>query len=133
MHRTGLLLAIALFGCNEHGKGGIDGDPCGGLGCASGPGTLTLTVLDQFSKQPVSGMIEFSDANGKLPFVCSVVVDATMPCPSWKFSQIGGFDVTVRAPGYSDGMIHVLVQGPAGCCGLGPDTSDSMDLHPLVP
>ncbi len=131
MRRLGLLAAIGLLACNEHGTAGSDADKCGGLGCASGPGTLTLTLIDSTTKLAVKGTIDFRDVNGKLPFACSASVGPTMACPSWKLSMIGGFDVMVTAPTYRTGMIHVQIDGPAGCCGIGPDTAASLELVPM--
>jgi len=119
-----------MTSCIEHGSSGPDPDPCAGLGCASGPGTLTLTVLDQATGQPVAGELTFTADGQTLPFTCSAVVDPTTACPSWQLSIEGAFDVEVTALGYRPGTIHVLIEGPAGCCGIGPATSASLELLP---
>ena len=129
MRLVPLLLACA---CTTHGSTPINGDDCGDRGCASFPGTLTLTVTDRTTQQPVAGTLSFTDASGTLPFVCSAAVDpATTPCPSWQLMYEGAFDVTVSAASYQPGTIHVVIEGPAACCGAGPDSTASLALVPL--
>jgi hypothetical protein len=89
-------------------------------------------VIDAATQQPVVGTVTFFDVNTQtnVAFSCSAVVDPSEACPSWQLSSIGGFDLEVSAAGYRPAMIHVLIEGPAGCCGTGPATSDSIDLQP---
>lgn len=131
-------LAIALaaitttLGC-DGGDAGVDPDPddCANRGCASFPGTLTLTVLDSASGAPVPGDISFeAEIGGDMPFACSAVVEPGEPCPSWLLSIQGRFDLAVSAPGYQTGFVEVLIEGPAGCCGTGPDTEATVELDP---
>src|ERR1044071_5892516 len=124
------LAVVALVACTTHGSSTISGDDCGDRGCASFPGTLTLTVTDSTTQQPVPGTLTFRDGSGTaLPFACSVVMDPpATPCPSWLLMYEGAFDVTVSAPSYQPGMIHVVIEGPAACCGAGPATSASLAL-----
>jgi hypothetical protein len=127
-----LLAPVVLAACTTHGSTTITGDDCGDRGCASFPGTLTLTVTDSTTQQPVAGTLTFTDPSGALPFTCSVAIDpATTPCPSWQLMYEGAFDVTVSAPSYQPGTIHVVIEGPAACCGAGPATSASLALVPL--
>jgi hypothetical protein len=130
--RRSLLLAVALFGCAEQGSTGPD--PCNDLYCATSPPTLTLTVLDTVSKQPVTGVLEFRDGNQPLPFACTAVVDATTPCPSWVLTRADSnlFDVTVSAHGYASRTLQERIPPSAGCCG-GPTAFDSLELQPLTP
>jgi hypothetical protein len=124
-----LLAAILSSGCevsqNDNNKG------CAGLGCPSMPGTLTLLVLDRATQKPVGADLTFTTMARALPFYCSTPEDAGTVCPSWTLSYIGDFDVEVTAPGYKTGTIHVTIEGPAGCCGRGPDTSATLVLAPL--
>lgn len=135
MVRILAITLIATFGCDGGAPdSGPDPDPdeCDGLGCASFPGTLTLTVLDSATGEPVPGELDFvAEVGGPLPFVCSAVVDEGEACPSWLLSYQGRFDIEVTAPGYEPGFVEVLIEGPAGCCGTGPDSSASLELDPL--
>jgi hypothetical protein len=134
MRRFALLVGVLFAGCNEHGKAGIDGDVCGGLGCASGPGVLTITVVDSVTQLPVKGMLMFSTGAQQVPFACSTAtIDPTKDaCPSWQTQTLfGGFDIVASVTGYHPGTVHVIVEGPAGCCGLGPPASASLALDPL--
>jgi len=136
---AGWFVLAALAACTEHGRGGpvpgSDADPCGDLGCASGPGTLTLTVIDGGTGQPILGSPETRDltftANGDaLPFTCSAVVQPGTACPSWQLSIVGMFDIEIAAPGHLPETITALIQGPEGCCGIGPSTTASVTLKP---
>ena len=129
--RVALIACLFAVGCGEHGSSGPDADDCGERGCASFPGTLTLTVLDATTNQPVAGTLTFTSGPQTLPFVCSVVVDPGVACPAWQLSYEGAFDVDVAAPNYQTGTIHILIEGPAQCCGVGPNSSASLSLQPL--
>jgi hypothetical protein len=133
MRGFALLAGVLIAGCGEHGSAGTDADKCGQLGCASGPGILTLTVLDAKTQQPVKGMLMFSANGQQVPFACTVSVDLTkVACPSWDTQALfGAFDVQVTVTGYQPNTVHVRVDGPAGCCGFGPPTSASLALEPL--
>jgi hypothetical protein len=128
--RTALFACLVAAGCMEHGSAS-SGDDCGERGCASLPGTLTLTVLDSTTNQPVAGTPTFTAGPQTLPFACSVVVDPGAACPAWQLSYEGAFDVAVAAAGYQTGTIHVVIEGPAACCGVGPNSSASLSLVPL--
>jgi len=128
--RAALLCLLLPLGCATHGSSPT-GDDCGERGCASLPGTLTLTVLDRVTQQPVPGTLTFTASGQPLPFNCSAAVDPSVPCPSWQLSYEGAFDVAVAATGYQTDTIHIQIDGPAQCCGTGPNTSASLELAPL--
>src|SRR6266511_3910861 len=114
--RAALFAVLFPLGCATHGSS-TPGDDCGERGCASLPGTLTLTVLDRGTQQPVPGTLTFTASGQPLPFVFSAVVDPGVPCPSWQLSYEGAFDVAVSAAGYQPDTIHLQIDGPAQCCG----------------
>jgi len=76
--------------------------------------------------------VSFLSQGQELPFTCSEIVDANTPCPSWQLSFEGAFDVTVSAAGYAPGAIHFVIEGPQGCCGIGPSTTDTLSLDPVA-
>jgi hypothetical protein len=124
-----LPLVVFLLACVSHGSS-PDPDPCGELGCASFPGTVTLTVRDAVTGLPIDKPLTFTapQFSGNAPFTCSDLTAVT--CPSWQLSFEGSFDIAVAAPGYQPGTVHVLIEGPAGCCGKGPDTMAELSLTP---
>ena len=133
MERFVIGLAFVMAGCTEHGSSpDANPDPCAGLGCASAPGTFTLTVLDSVTGQPVAGELSFLSQGQEVPFACTDVFDANTPCPSWQLAIEGTFDVTVSAAGYAPTEIQFTIEGPQGCCGIGPSTTDSLSLDPIT-
>jgi hypothetical protein len=129
--RTSMTGFLLLAGCA--GDAAPGDDDCKDLGCASVPGTFTLTVLDGSTQTPVGGELMFTMATSAgpapAPFACTMVdID---PCPSWVMSLEGSFDVSVVEPSHQAGMIHVVIEGPTGCCGTGPQTTGTLVLQPL--
>jgi hypothetical protein len=120
------LVAVSAAACSTTKQ-----DSCAGLGCPSGSGTLTLQVLDTQTGAPVAGEVTFTAMGQPLHFMCSVFGDLGAACPSWTFSYEGTYDAVVQAAGYADGAIHFVLTGPAGCCGKGPDVSDTVKLTKL--
>ena len=109
------------------------GQCCDGLGCASGVGDLTITVLDATTQQPVAGMVTFTSPvwMGPMPFACTMMVS---PCPSWQMGPGGALGagapitITVSAPTYKPATVTVMLNGPTGCCGLGDPTLASVSV-----
>lgn len=106
--------------------------PCDGLGCAQGPGKLTLHVVDDQFMQPVASPT-FSENMQMLQAVCSMG-DASM-CTAWEFPNlsIGAHTITIKAPNALDAMVTVQISGPAGCCGFGPDVDKTVVMTKLSP
>lgn len=125
-----LALAAACGGTTNVGDGGADGaadgskNPCDGLGCAVGVGTLTIKALDAQSMMPVAAT--FTEGATKLVGTCSA--DAGGVCAAWQFPNlsIGAHTITVQAPGYKDASLAVTMSGPSGCCGRGPDVDKTV-------
>ncbi len=120
------------------GSGGSTGtgagtttDPCAGLGCAVFPGPLLLQVLDGMG-QPVPSPT-FSEKGAPVAAMCSSdggVVDGGT-CGTWEIDQLplGANTITVSAPDYESTTVTVTIQGPSGCCGMGPAVSQSVTLQ----
>lgn len=111
-----------------------DADLCGGRGCASIAGTLIVAVLDAATGLPVAGTLTFSSPqySGNVPFACTTAT--ANPCPSWQLAGgnggAGAYDFEVVAAGYRAGLFHAVIEGPTGCCGVGPDSSVTVTLAP---
>jgi hypothetical protein len=137
-----LIVSFAvLAGCMTSPHGGTcqfqrANQCCDGLGCASEAGTLTVTVLDATSQQPVAGAITFTSPNynGPMPATCTTT---TSPCPSWQVDGAsalgeGTHAITAAATGYSAITFQATLAGPTGCCGLGPPTTATVSLPPMI-
>jgi hypothetical protein len=100
-------------------------DPCAGLGCASGSGRLLLQVHD------ASGAPIANPTFGSYSASCSMPADAG-PCPEWIFEglNLGNNAITISAAGFQSKTIMVDAMGPTGCCGRGPDISQTITLTP---
>jgi hypothetical protein len=136
-----LVSASSCGGNASSGAGGSTGtsstgsgtNSCEGLGCASFPGTLTLAVVDGMG-QPVADPT-FTEQGHSLAGVCEtdagMVISDAGTCGSWVFDQLstGAQTITVGAPGYAPATISVTLQGPAGCCGMGPPVSRTVTLQ----
>jgi hypothetical protein len=109
-------------------------DSCAGLGCASEPGPLLLAVVDGMG-QPVADPT-FTEQGHPLAGVCEtdagVIIADAGTCGSWVLDQLamGPHTITVSAPGYEPASVSVMIQGPAGCCGMGPAVSSTVTLQP---
>jgi len=108
------------------------GECCDGRGCASGTGTLTVTVLDATTQAPVAGQVTFTSAvwDGAMPFACTT---QTSPCPSWQLGVSsalgeGALTLTATASGYTPATFDVTLDGPTGCCGFGAPTTATVAL-----
>jgi hypothetical protein len=134
---TLVLALVPASACSGGGSSGTGGstntNPCAGLGCASGPGTLTLEVVDG-AGQPVVGP-QFTEQGHAVDGLCEtdagmVVIDAGA-CASWVFQtlSIGAHTITVSAPGYDPATVSASIQGPAGCCGQGPAVNQTVTLQ----
>jgi len=128
------ILAIAACGKGHPPSGlGPDADPCGGRGCYSATGPITLTVLDGSTHAPITVQPTFTAAiySGPIPIQCTAM---TTPCPSWQIGPgifgPGSADIGVAATGYASQQITVIAQGPVGCCGVGPVASATVTLSP---
>lgn len=140
-------LAFALIhaaGCGSTTSAGAGGgattgtttgtDPCAGLGCASLPGRLTLEVVDG-SNQPVQGPV-FTEKGQALGGVCETDAGVILPdagsCGSWIFDELpeGPHTIQVSAPGYAPATVSVTIQGPTGCCGMGPAVDRTVVMQP---
>jgi hypothetical protein len=141
------LALVSAYGCggsssSSSGAGGSHGttsngtgtDPCAGLGCATFPGTLTLSVVDGMG-QPVADPT-FTEQGHPISAVCEtdagMIIQDAGTCGAWVFDQlsVGAQTITVGAPGYEPAMVSFTLQGPAGCCGKGPDVSQTVTLQP---
>jgi hypothetical protein len=112
--------------------GSTNPDPCAGLGCAFGPGTLVVRVVDSSGASIASPT--FSEGAQSLSAVCEtdagqVVMDAGT-CDAWHFDtlSIGSHTITVSAPGYGGKTITAQISGPSGCCGRGPEVDETVTL-----
>ena len=76
-------------------KADSNSNPCEGLGCAQGPGKLTLHVVDSMFMQPIASPT-FSENMQVLQGYC-VMGDAS-GCAAWEFPGlgIGPHTITVR-------------------------------------
>jgi hypothetical protein len=111
---------------------GTNSDPCAGLGCATGPGTLVVGVLDA-GGTPVAG-VTFTESGQSLQAYCEsdagqILTDAGA-CDAWHLDtlSVGPHSILVSAPGYASQTIDVTIQGPAGCCGRGPEVDKTVTL-----
>lgn len=141
---VGLIVGVAVAACGStvsgsdgggNDAGGTDGKkgPCDGLGCASGPGTLTVHMKDAQTMQALT-MASFTEA-GK-PASASCKVDQQMMCTGdWVFQNlfIGPHTIEARSPGHAPKTFTVTISGPAGCCGLGPDVEETVLLAAVDP
>jgi hypothetical protein len=147
---TSVLAAIAACGgSTSTSDGGADGstdgskNPCDGLGCAIGVGKLTVHVLDAQSMTPVL-QTTFTE-NGQPLMATCVASDAGVAeggadggaplCSTWLLQTvfIGAHTIGVHAPGYKDETLTVTMQGPSGCCGMGPDVDKTVLLTSSAP
>lgn len=131
-----VLVCVAACGSsNAPGSdGGSDGpttgpdgsrNPCDGLGCASGPGRLTIHVFDTKTLGPVADP-KFTEATKTLTPACQdpdAGADGGSSCEYFTFPYlgIGPHTIEVTATGYQPVDVMVQIDGPKGCCGLGPD------------
>jgi hypothetical protein len=132
-------VVAAVGACGSSGSpqgtdGGSDGskNPCEGLGCASFPGKLTLRVLDSQTMTPIE-MPTFTEMSKKLVAVCSspdAGADGGSSCAAWEFANLwqGAHTISVEAMGYQPSTVQVMIKGPAGCCGQGPDVDQNVLL-----
>ncbi len=118
------------------GGGGVGagggGDPCAGLGCASDPGPLIVAVLNA-AGSPVASPT-FTENGRRLSIDCEtdggqILLDAG-ECGAWHVDEfsVGAHTITVSAAGYASQTINVTIQGPAGCCGQGPEVDQTVTL-----
>jgi hypothetical protein len=121
---------------NDSGSGTTDtgnGNPCEGLGCASMPGKLVVKVQDVSGAEVPSPT--FTEKGAKLEAYCESSSDAGAGlCPSgWTFLylSLGPHTVDVTAPGFDTEEISASIQGPAGCCGIGPEVDQMVKLTPV--
>ncbi len=141
--RTGVAVAVAigaavapLAACGTGGSsnGPDSGNPCEGLGCASGPGQLVIQVIDAAGR-PIASPT-FTENGRPLSAYCEtdggqILLDASV-CGAWRIDvlSIGQHTITVGAPGYPMSQtIMVSVSGPMGCCGRGPDVDETVTLY----
>ena len=117
---------------SSEGSSSSGGDPCAGLGCASGPGTLVVQVVDA-ADAPVAAP-SFTEKGQTLQAYCEtdggqILADAST-CGGWHLDtlSIGPQVITVAAPGYEPQTLSVTIQGPAGCCGRGPEVDETVTL-----
>jgi hypothetical protein len=122
----------AACGSTGSSTGNDGGDPCAGLGCESSPGALVVRVLNAVGS-PVASPT-FTENGQPLRAFCEtdggqIVFDASV-CDSWhvQASAIGPHVVTVSAPGYEPQPFSATIQGPAGCCGQGPEVDETVTL-----
>ena len=117
------------------GDAGVDANPnpCAGLGCASMPGPLDLHVVDGSSTLVASPV--FVEAGRPISATCVTdagfdIQDAGATCDLWRLRDLseGPHTITVSAPGFAPQTVSVTIQGPLGCCGIGPTVDASVTL-----
>jgi hypothetical protein len=137
--RAIVIAVVAITACAQNDTSSDDctvskgGQCCDGRGCATGPGTLSLTVLDAATSQPIDGqlMATSSTYEGPLPFMCST---AASPCPSWELAagplglSSGSLQITLSASGYQPLVYTAMLSEPTGCCGWGDTTFATVSL-----
>ena len=127
-----LVVACGTSGSSTSNDAG--GNPCEGLGCASGPGELVIQVVDA-AGTPIASPT-FTESGRPLSAFCEtdggqIIPDASV-CGAWRVDvlSIGQHTITVGAPGYPMSQtIMVSVSGPMGCCGRGPDVDVTVTLY----
>lgn len=115
------------------GKADSSGNPCEGLGCASGAGRLTLHVVDSTFMQPIAKPT-FTENGQPVAANCAMNDDAGA-CTAWGFPNlyIGPHTIVVHAMNALDATIMVTLSGPNGCCGFGPDVDKTVVMMTLSP
>ena len=127
----GFLVALFGLGCGTM----TPSDPCGGLGCASSPGSLYLTVTDAATSAPIANptfTVQMASRPGNPVAITPTCTMGSNPtCGEWLFPllDVGSDTVTVTAHGYDMSSITVQINGPTGCCGQGPDVRQSVGLR----
>jgi hypothetical protein len=139
--RAHLLLALfasTILACSSSDSSGSTtdtgtGNPCEGLGCTSMPGILVVKVHDASGADVPSPT--FTEKGAKLAASCASPTDAGPDvCPAgWTFPNLfeGPHTIVVTAPGFDTQTITVTIQGPAGCCGIGPEVDQTVTLTPI--
>jgi hypothetical protein len=124
-----IVAACGTSGSSSHDDGG---DPCAGLGCASGPSPLVVQVVNAVGS-PVASPT-FAEKGQPLQADCEtdggqILVDASV-CGAWHVlaGSIGPHVITVSAAGFEPQTFDAMLQGPAGCCGLGPEVDVTVTL-----
>ena len=140
--RAPLLLALfasTILACSSSDSSSSDttdtgnGNPCEGLGCASMPGKLVVKVQDASGADVPSPT--FTEKGAVIAATCESPTD-TGPgrCASgWTFPYLalGAHEIVVTAPGFDTKTIDVTLQGPNGCCGIGPEVDQTVTLTPI--
>ena len=110
----------------------VNTDPCSGLGCASMPGAAAIRVLDE-NGDPVASPT-FTVSGHPVDAICEtdagVILEDAGTCDPWKLDTLseGANTITVSAPGYASTTVSVTIQGPNGCCGIGPTVDATATL-----
>lgn len=115
------------------GDAGADAkkNPCEGLGCAIGPGRLVVDVKDDQTMAGI-GTATFIEAGKALQPSCQV--NQQMQCTgTYQLAglAIGQHTIEVHAVGHAPKTLTTQVLGPTGCCGVGPDTNETVLLAPI--
>jgi hypothetical protein len=136
-----LFASVASVGCSSSDSGGSGttdtgtGNPCEGLGCESAPGTLVVKVHDVSGADVASPT--FTEKGAKLSASCPSPTDtgAGLCASGWSFGigslSLGPHTIDVTAPGFDTQTIDATIQGPAGCCGIGPEVDRTVILTPI--
>jgi hypothetical protein len=129
--------ALMLACSSNDSSGGTtdtgNGNPCEGLGCASLPGKLVVKVQDVTGAEVPSPT--FTEKGAKLTPYCESSSDAGAGlCPmGWAFATLfeGPHTIDVTASGFDTQEFTASIQGPAGCCGIGPEVDQTVKLTPV--
>ncbi|MGH7282425.1 MAG: carboxypeptidase-like regulatory domain-containing protein [Polyangiaceae bacterium] len=110
-------------------------DPCANLGCASMAGPLLIRVLDS-NGTPIPSPSFYADSRSVAePAVCETdagqILEDAGSCDPWTIDTLGpgSHSLMISAVGYKSVFTNVTLNGPSGCCGIGPATDATITLQ----
>jgi hypothetical protein len=132
------LVAATLFACSSSDTSSDTTDtgggyPCQGFGCERGAGPLVIKVVDASGAEIASPTFT-REGVSVVPECESTTDTGAGSCPSgWTFRFLfeGPNSVVVSAPGFGTQTVTATLEGPSGCCGVGPEVDRTVTLIPI--